>query len=176
MSVGDVQVGGSLHAHAGLSIEGETELKGALLGDFPLSFKSGPSESKTYLGVADPTGENVLVIPDAAGTLLTSSNMPQVLEGAEFSGASTFEGPVSMKAGLIVDSDEGIVMRSALLGASPITFAGKESDASLWVSDAGFDVNLALSDESGTILTTGSMSAVWSDLTVVGDFVARGQV
>lgn len=54
---------------------------------FPLSFRgSSPGNERLSLGVVDPTQERLIVLPDASGTIITTGNIPEVLESTSFLG------------------------------------------------------------------------------------------
>ncbi|KAJ1471518.1 hypothetical protein T484DRAFT_1843759, partial [Baffinella frigidus] len=68
--------------------------RGALANAFPLAFTGGAQggRDRLLLGVTDATGDRLLTLPDASGTVLTSGNVPDVLEGTTFVGDALFRG------------------------------------------------------------------------------------
>jgi hypothetical protein len=162
-------------------------LRGALAGAFALGFTGGaptaPGAGRISLGVSTATGDRLLTLPDASGTVVTSGNLPDVLEG------TTFVGDAELRGGAVFSREDVVIgargaggnlnMHAPLHGCTPLRLEGRSSDArtiSLSVEEPAGRNMLILPDVTGTVITTGNFPEEVERLQVLGAAQVEGGV
>lgn len=132
------------------------------------------------------------MLPDVTGTVLTTGNLPNVLEFTSFTGQSSFFGGASfLEQDVVLGTRDGIAagggarggatleLNAVLLGARPLNFEGLSADkrtVSMSVEEPSGRNTITLPDVSGTIITTGNFPDVVERLRILGDATFEGSV
>ena len=192
----DITVVGDTTVKGHVNMEGDVEIgprlsrsslgiSAPISSAFPLSFRgSSPGNEKLSLGVVDPTQERLVVLPDASGTIITTGNIPDVLESTSFLGEARFIGGASFGSRDVIlgpreegKGKTGLTMHASIRGGTPMRFEGRSVDGrtlSLSIEEPSGANILTLPDVSGTIITTGNFPGVVDEISVVGTTLLEG--
>jgi hypothetical protein len=152
---------------------------------FPLTFKdaSTPDEQKLVLGMEEPSGDRVLMLPDITGTVITTGNLPDVLEAVTLIGDTVFDGVVKFVKEDVSfgapDAKINMAIHTALGGRVPLKFEGREADGrilSFSVEEPSGQNVVSLPDVTGTVITTGNFPETVDNLKVLGNLDLVGNV
>ena len=152
---------------------------------FPLTFKeaSTPDEQKLVFGMEEPSGDRVLMLPDTTGTVITTGNMPDVMEGVTLIGDTVFEGVVQFVNEDVIfgapESKINLAIHSAIGGKVPLKFEGRQVDnftLSLAVEEPSGQKVISMPDVTGTVITTGNFPDTVDNLKVLGNVDFLGSV
>eukprot|EP00961_Rhodomonas_salina_P083551 1122257-Rhodomonas_salina.1 len=154
-----------------------------LANPFPMTFRpqSVTANEKLTLAVENPTEARSLNLPDVEGTVVTTGNLPDVLESPLFVGDTTFRGGARFEGEDIAfgrpEARIDLEINSAIGGSQPLRFEGRTNDErtlSLAVEEPSGQNMLFLPDVSGTIITTGNFPDVLERMEVLGDVRLEG--
>ena len=167
----DVIVGNRLHSST-------LRLHSSISSAFPLSFKeaSRPHNNMLVFGMQEPLDSRLLMLPDSTGTVITTGNLPDVLEAMTLLGDTVFEGKVKfVQEDVFFGQPEdkiNLAINAPIGGDVPLKFEGKVIDQrvlSLAVEEPSGQNILLLPDVTGTIITTGNFPDTIDSLGVFGD-------
>jgi hypothetical protein len=152
---------------------------------FPLQFKDAatPDSKRLVFGMEEPLGDRVLMLPDLTGTVITTGNLPDVIEGTTLVGDTVFENDVKFIKGDVrfggSDNKINLTINSAIGGQIPLKFGGRQADQhtlSFSVEEPSGQNVISLPDVTGTVITTGNFPDTVDDLRVLGNMDFFGKV
>ena len=166
----------------------ELEVRAGVGGSVPLAFARDGATYTTSLAVPDASAASVVTLPDASGTVLTTGNMPKVMENVTV-GAARIQGGVTFASG-DVDIGElggaaggdgfGVEMNANIVGFESLSFDGSaKGDGRTLVLSAGdpeADHDITLPDTTGTVITTATFPRRWDSLRSMGLLRTSGSV
>ena len=174
----DVVIGNLLHPST-------LTLHSSLSTVFPLTFReaSTQDEQKLVFGMEEPSGDRVLMLPDMTGTVVTTGNLPDVLEAVTLIGDTVFDGVVKFVKEDVSfgapDAKINLAIHSTLGGRVPFKFEGRETDGrtlSFSVEEPSGQNVVSLPDVTGTVITTGNFPETVDNLKVLGNLDMVGNV
>ena len=174
----DVVIGNLLHPST-------LTLHSSLSTVFPLTFREGSTqdEQKLVFGMEEPSGDRVLMLPDMTGTVVTTGNLPDVLEAVTLIGDTVFDGVVKFVKEDVSfgapDAKINLAIHSTLGGRVPFKFEGRETDGrtlSFSVEEPSGQNVVSLPDVTGTVITTGNFPETVDNLKVLGNLDMVGNV
>ncbi len=140
---------------------------------------------ETFIRIVDPTADNVITLPNAAGTFPVSVSTPLTLSAAgdidldqslayTWTGAHTFSADVALNADTTVGdaTSDTVTMTSHLSGGTPLRFEGATNNSAwlgLVVTDPTTDRLITLPDASGTVPLLEADNTWTGDNTFNGD-------
>ena len=188
-TAGGLAVAKSLHVGTSLSAEGDVTLGnaatdlltiGATIQGSGLVFEGQTQNNfELTLQVTDPTNDNVIVLPDASGTIIVDqTSITQLSSSVQIStsGSASFTGTFAATGSSLTLGDSTsadlLTIGATIQGSSPLVFEGSTADAhetTVAVADPTADRTITLPDNSGTILltsTTNTISTLASDVSI----------
>ena len=188
--VGDAAVHGPLSMSADVVIgdladSAILKVHSSISTPFPLSFKetSTPDDQRLVLGVEEPTADRVLMLPDVTGTVITTGNLPDIMQSMTLIGDTVFEGGVKFVKDDVSFGAPGSTINLAIHlpigGTVPLKFEGKQVDdrtLSLSVEEPSGHNVVSLPDVTGTVITTGNFPDTVENLQVLGKVDMYGEV
>jgi hypothetical protein len=142
-----------------------------------------PNEQKMVIGMEEPSGNRLLMLPDTTGTVITTGNLPDVMEGVTLIGDTVFEGVVKFVNEDVRFGAPGakinLSINSAIGGSVPFKFEGRLVDQrtlSLSIEEPSGQNVLSLPDVTGTIITTGNFPNYVDNLRVLGNVDFLGDI
>lgn len=146
------------------------EMNAPLEGGIPLVFEGKTEDGRTLsVAVEEPSGGNVILLPDVSGTIITTGNFPSVIEDLVVDAPAHFDGDTVM-AGPLVTVDGLLSVKAFIAGRYPLVFgegAAGGGSTSIEVTPPTGNTVLSFPDTSGTIITTGNLP---SSVAVQGDY------
>jgi len=148
------------------TFSGQTSYLGAFAGAVPIAFEGKVEFSDPKhlnLGIADPTQDNLIVIPNVDGTIITTANYADVVstgtrDAVVVTGATTLSGANSFGDASTDTIDIGGTFQSSLALDGPD--GGAYLQTISVVSLDGSEQTLTLPDTSGNLITTGNMNEI----------------
>eukprot|EP00961_Rhodomonas_salina_P172109 2320730-Rhodomonas_salina.1 len=178
--------------------QSQTRINSEIAGDFPMTFrgkfKAVDVDEGTTLVVMEGQGARKLLLPDVSGTIVTTGNLPPMVEDMIGSGAQIFhnvrfEGPpraeeeraapdserASARGRQIVfgggEKQVEVEINAVVRIRGGLAFEGEVEDGrrtTLEVEEPSGNNVLTLPDADGMVLTTGSLPTILDDVTILG--------
>lgn len=178
---GDLSVGGSAILGS-LSEQSSISFNSELVGQSVFRFQGDAGGAKAFpggildVGVIKTPGDKFVQMPDATGTLVVGE-LPPVMKGMLVlpDGALDMTWTVSLGADTSIkssslDGTASLQINSAVSGSFPISFDGSvrgPAQTTLSSPEPTIDSVITFPDASGTILTTGNIPSVLSNITSI---------
>ena len=148
------------------TFSGQTSYLGAFTGAAPIAFEGKVEFSNPKhltLGITDPTQDNLIVIPNVDGTIITTANYADVVstgtrDTVVVTGATALSGANEFGDAATDTIDIGGTFQSSLALDGPD--GGTYLQTISVVSLDGSEQTLTLPDASGNVITTGNMNAI----------------
>jgi hypothetical protein len=171
-TLGSTQIssGATVTTIAGLTLSTPT-VSGLTVSDGSIVIEGATAdEYETTLQFTDPTADRTITFPNATGTLALTTDIP--------SGVVTESGIQTLTNKTLTSP----VITGAVFGDGSVLFEGateNDFETILAVTDPTADRTITLPDVTGTVVTTGNLSAITSvgtlaSLTVTGDLIVNG--
>jgi hypothetical protein len=111
------------------------EMNAAIAGSIPLRFEGRAQDGRTLsIAVEEPSGMNVITLPDVSGTVITTGNFPEVLENIRVRGQAYFDGDLEMVGPLITVGDPAggtrVTVNANIAGRYPLVFGEGQGSGS----------------------------------------------
>ena len=170
--------GGNIHGRPVNVVFGQrdesinVEINSAIGGSLALVFEGTTADSLTLsLAVEEPTGSNVLSLPDVSGTVITTGNFPEAVESLHVLGDLVLDGDLVMTADVGRLAEIGhphrrskLQLHSVITGRYPLVFGEQGAEGAshgdtttLEVTPPSADNLISFPDTSGTVITTGNI-------------------
>jgi len=187
---------------AGLTVTGAVTVNGAVTlgnassdtltinatiqGASPLVFEGGTVDAyETTIAITDPTADRTITIPNVTGTVITTGNLSSItsfgtLTSLTVTGATVLNGNVTIGDA----AADTVTINGTIQGAFPLVFEGATANAyetTIAITDPTADRTITIPDVTGTVVTTGNLTAITSigtlsSLTTSGAIVCGGNL
>ena len=141
-----------------------------------------PDEQRLVFGMEEPSADRVLMLPDVTGTVVTTGNLPDVMQSMTLIGDTEFQGVVRFVKDDVSFGAPGSMINLAIHlpigGTVPLKFEGKQVDdrtLSLSVEEPSGHNVMSLPDVTGTVITTGNFPDTVENLEVLGNVDIYGK-
>ena len=134
------------------------------------------------IGVEEPTARNTITLPDVTGTMITSGNLPDVVERLRILGDAAFEGHSTFTGQHVrfgsANKPGTVHMNARITGRFPLSFSdadqeGRGGSTTVEITPPTGNNIITFPDTTGTVITSGNLP--WSVLLPQDDYTIQAQ-
>lgn len=144
------------------------EVHAVMGGGRPLQLEGAAQDRRTLsLAIEEPSGHNVITLPDVTGTVITTGNFPDIVEQLHVLGSAQLEGKVSLVGPTVMlgtaERPGRVEINAVITGRFPLVFSDAE-EGEEWAGSTTLEITpptssniISFPDVSGTVITTSNM-------------------